>query len=131
MNLSDRIKAALNHADMSGSELAKIIKTTPSTVSDWVTGATKSISAKHGFPAALALNVNAQWLITGQGNMLDGVASNSDKELIFKCLSYVLEISPNINPDKLLLVGKMLFNASRKSKQVDKKEAEKLLSIVD
>ena len=71
-SLADRFSYALSEAkkkrsDLSKSVLAKHCGVRPSTVTDWFSGKTQTISRPYGEKAAELLSVSASWLIAGTG----------------------------------------------------------------
>ncbi|WP_179140838.1 helix-turn-helix domain-containing protein [Chromobacterium haemolyticum] len=75
--LSERIQAALEHAHMDQSELARRTGITSVAVNGWCTGATKSIKGENLLKAAAALKVSPQWLAYGKGTMTGDLPSLS------------------------------------------------------
>ena len=65
--LSERLKFAIEKADVSKSDLAKACGVKPASVSDWLSGKSKSMRAPVAQKAAEFLNVNLVWLSTGEG----------------------------------------------------------------
>lgn len=54
---------------MSPAELARAVKVKPPSVSDWLSGETKTIKGENLLRAAQALQCTPQWLATGLGPM--------------------------------------------------------------
>lgn len=68
--LKQRMALALQESPYEGgSELARAIGITAASVSDWLTGKTKSMKSETATKAARVLQVNALWLSTGEGPM--------------------------------------------------------------
>lgn len=67
--LADRITKALKHSGKTAANLAKELGITESAVSHWGNGNTKKIASDKLFAVARALNVNPEWLATGEGVM--------------------------------------------------------------
>ncbi|MXS81552.1 helix-turn-helix domain-containing protein [Nitrosomonas oligotropha] len=66
--LADRVKECLEEQpDKTQIGLAKACGISPPSVSDWVTGKTKSMQAENLIPASTYLNVDPHWLATGIG----------------------------------------------------------------
>lgn len=65
--LSDRLKEGMTDAGLSIAELARRAGVKHSTVSFWLSGKTKTMSATNANAAARALGVNVRWLIEGIG----------------------------------------------------------------
>ncbi len=69
MTLSERIKVAMDRVGMKAARLAREVGVKPPSVSNWITGETKSLSGETVVRAAKALGVNPRWLGTGEGPM--------------------------------------------------------------
>jgi transcriptional regulator with XRE-family HTH domain len=65
--LKDRLSVAMRDASVTAAELARACKIRPPSVSDWLSGETKSISGKNLLAASKRLGVTPEWLSTGQG----------------------------------------------------------------
>lgn len=66
--LSDRVKECLTEQPgKTQIGLAKACGISAASVSDWVTGKTKSIQGENLIPASTYLNVDPHWLATGKG----------------------------------------------------------------
>lgn len=65
--LKERLREALAAAGINQSELAAKVGISRASVSDWFTGATKTIEGANLTKAAEALRVDARWLATGDG----------------------------------------------------------------
>ncbi|RZT91163.1 transcriptional regulator with XRE-family HTH domain [Advenella incenata] len=70
-NLSERLRYAMQHADISQSDLARKTGAKRSSVSNWASGKTKNLKGKNLVLAAELLCVKSEWLATGQGPMKD------------------------------------------------------------
>lgn len=68
--LSERMRLALDAANMDQSELARLVNVSSVAVNGWCTGATKSIKGENLLKASSALGVDPLWLSTGKGEML-------------------------------------------------------------
>lgn len=66
--LSERLRNAMSKAGLSVMELARRSGVKHSTVSFWLSGKTKTMSATNANAAARALGVNVRWLIEGVGD---------------------------------------------------------------
>ncbi len=66
--LKDRMKAALDDANLKNAELARIAKTSRTAVSDWLSGKSKSIRGDKLIVISRALNVDPDWLANGKGD---------------------------------------------------------------
>lgn len=69
MGIRTRIRAALDTAQMSQSELARKIGVQPSAVNHWLSGRSKALKAENLVRIAKALSVSADWLETGMGSI--------------------------------------------------------------
>lgn len=65
--LADRIKEALTDAGRTQADLAEACNIKPPSVSEWVSGKTKSLKAATAQRAAAFLGVNMMWLTEGRG----------------------------------------------------------------
>ena len=70
--LSERLKLAIERAGVSKSDLAKTCGVKPASVSDWLSGKSKSMRAPVAQKAAEFLNVSLIWLSTGEGTPESG-----------------------------------------------------------
>lgn len=68
MSLIDRLKIALEESGATKSELARACGVKPASVSDWLSGKSKSMRAHTAQKAAAFLKVNPVWLATGEGS---------------------------------------------------------------
>ena len=68
-NLSERLKYALDEAQINQSELARRVGVTRGAVSLWFKGATNSLDGENLLKTAQALGFSASWLATGKGAM--------------------------------------------------------------
>lgn len=68
--LKERLAEALTYANLNAKELADIAKISPATLSHYKNGRSTKLSAEIAQKIADALNVNVEWLITGEGNMI-------------------------------------------------------------
>lgn len=81
--LADRLKTALARTGRTQSELSKGTGISHASVSFWVSGRTKTLSAKNATAVASFLGVNVKWLVEGVGPMLaDGTPSSFDADLV-------------------------------------------------
>lgn len=69
MSLSERIKLAMDRAKMSQVDLARAVGIKPPSVNGWLSGKAKFLRGENLLKAARALNVNQQWLASGDGAM--------------------------------------------------------------
>lgn len=65
--LAQRMKEALEDAGAIPADLARACKITPTSVSNWLSGETKSLKASTAMRAAEFLGVNQAWLAEGRG----------------------------------------------------------------
>lgn len=61
-----RLMQSLNDSSVSASDLARLVKVKPSSVSDWLSGKTKKIEGENLINVCNALNISAEWLIFGK-----------------------------------------------------------------
>jgi transcriptional regulator with XRE-family HTH domain len=78
--LSNRIRKALNYAGLSQAELSERINVSESTVSQWLSGETKTIKSSNASKVARACGVNLNWIATGEGSMLGKQTSPNSLE---------------------------------------------------
>ncbi len=69
MELKNRLKLAMSDPKVSGAALARACKVAAPSVSEWLSGETKSLSATNLLAAAKFLNVSPDWLASGIGQM--------------------------------------------------------------
>jgi phage repressor protein C with HTH and peptisase S24 domain len=69
MSLSERIKLAMDQAGMSQVDLARAVGIKPPSINGWLSGKSKFLRGENLLKAARALQVNQQWLATGDGDM--------------------------------------------------------------
>lgn len=75
---SERFAAGLSHADVTASQVAKHLKISPSSVSQWRTSDTNLPNAVNLIKTALFLGVDPLWLASGEGEMIgDGAKSTN------------------------------------------------------
>ena len=67
--LSERLEAARVAAGVSQADIARAAGVSTASVSDWFSGATKSLKTKSAMATARFLGVSLDWLTTGQGPM--------------------------------------------------------------
>ncbi|WP_026470330.1 XRE family transcriptional regulator [Alkanindiges illinoisensis] len=70
--LAERLKLAMEEATpkkMKGVELARCVGVKPPSVSDWLSGKSKTMEGENLLKAATCLGVNALWLASGTGEM--------------------------------------------------------------
>lgn len=66
---NDRLKHALQLADMKPAELARRCHVSTATVSDWRSGETKQLKAENADKICKVLNLSQSWLLHGKGEM--------------------------------------------------------------
>ena len=71
-SLSERLRLAIERAKVTKSELARACGVKPASVSDWLSGKSKSMRAPIAQKAAAFLNVSLLWLSTGEGDPESG-----------------------------------------------------------
>lgn len=67
--LSERLKEAMELAQVKQVDLARACDVRPPSVADWLTGRTKNIRGANLVAAARVLKVNEAWLADGKGTM--------------------------------------------------------------
>lgn len=67
--LGDRLRQALAKANKKPAHLAAACEVSAASVSDWLSGETKNLKGPNLYSAARFLDVNAEWLATGEGPM--------------------------------------------------------------
>ena len=70
MMLHDRIAAAMKHAKLTPKMMVDKTGLSKGAISFWLTGKTKNLKSESALSIAKATGVNAEWLITGVGDML-------------------------------------------------------------
>jgi transcriptional regulator with XRE-family HTH domain len=107
MAIADRILEALQDRASDGvtrSDLARACGVKPASVSQWVSGSTKSIRQDHLVKAADFLGVNIRWLAVGEGPKklehkevwLDIGGLSPDRQAALRALLDTLDDSPDI-----------------------------------
>lgn len=76
MDLAERLRMAMRHANKSQSQIAREIGKSTAAVSQWMTGAVKGLKADTANALEKATGVRAAWLVTGEGSMLEVGKSN-------------------------------------------------------
>lgn len=71
--LSERLKQARQHAGLTQDELAEKSGVTQASISKIELGKNKSENTTFGVQLAVACGVRCEWLVLGQGEMLDGL----------------------------------------------------------
>lgn len=69
MNLSDRLKLAMQAAGVSQADLARACGVKPPSIHGWLSGKAKFLRGENLLQAALVLKVRPDWLATGDGPM--------------------------------------------------------------
>lgn len=77
MNRPERVAKAIKHSKKLKKEIARECGVTPSAVTQWITGDSKSMKPENLFALAQATGVSAEWLANGTGEMT-GPASGFD-----------------------------------------------------
>lgn len=99
--LAERMKTAMGAKGCTLTELARAAGVKPPSVSDWLSGKTKTLKAATAFRAARFLNVSELWLIEGKGSMRN-YATDGHRSDQQKCESevapYVATLSPRDLP---------------------------------
>lgn len=80
MNLSDRLKLAMQAAGVSQADLARACGVKPPSIHGWLSGKSKFLRGENLLQASLALNVRPDWLATGKGEMPLTTAVNEIRE---------------------------------------------------
>lgn len=65
MTLAERIAEAMG--EMSAADFARAVKVSPSAVTHWLNGATKTLKAKTANLMEAATGYRASWIVTGKG----------------------------------------------------------------
>jgi len=91
--LAERLRYAMEvlpPKKIKGVELARAVGVRPPSVSDWLSGKSKTMEGENLLKAAKFLSVNANWLATGNGTATDKNTKNNDEEIaniLFKNLN--------------------------------------------
>lgn len=70
MNRPERIALAIKHSKKLKKEIARECAVSPSAVTQWITGDSKSMKPENLFALASATGVSAEWLANGTGEMI-------------------------------------------------------------
>lgn len=68
--LGERLRAAMDAANISQAELARACGVKPPSVHGWLSGKSRFLRGENLLRAALVLGVDHDWLATGRGEML-------------------------------------------------------------
>ncbi len=77
--LGERIKAARIEQGLAPVELARAVGVTGAAVSRWESGFVKNLKMLHLFSISRLLNVNPEWLATGQGAFKEQKITGQEK----------------------------------------------------
>jgi len=69
MDLAGRLRRSLEQSGMTASQLARASGVVPQTIGKLLDGSNKNFSCPSVFAIATALNVSAEWLATGKGQI--------------------------------------------------------------
>lgn len=69
---NDRLAIAIKESPFSQTDLARIVKVSNPTVSDWVKGKTKEMKRENVSPVCRTLDITEKWLFEGKGPMRPG-----------------------------------------------------------
>lgn len=64
---NERLQQAIEDSGLKKSAFAKKVGVSPPTVTDWISGEIKTISAPNAERVAAALSLNTKWLVSGKG----------------------------------------------------------------
>lgn len=118
-SLADRLTYALSEAkknrpDLSKSLIAKYCGVRPSTVTDWFSGKTLTISRPYGEKTAELLSVSSTWLISGSGNPYDRkVDKQNDNQTVPKGFVAITEYQIEVNGEKAKEISFVARNNGR------------------
>lgn len=107
--LAERLKYAMEVLPLKkikGVELARAVGVKPPSVSDWLSGKSKTMEGENLLRAAKHLNVNPVWLATGSGEVIADQKNNSKSLLNGLSTSNLKSLDNNVIPitSKLLPV---------------------------
>lgn len=69
MNLSTRLRLALESKGLKSIDLAKATGIGPGTIGDWLSGKSKTMVVENAFKVCEVLDVTQEWLFFGKGSM--------------------------------------------------------------
>lgn len=78
MQLHERIQIALTHAGKSQATVAREMGITPSAITQWLSGRTKTLKAETALALERVTGVKAAWIATGTGQKFVDVTSAQD-----------------------------------------------------
>jgi SOS-response transcriptional repressor LexA len=81
--LAERLEAARAAAQVSQADIARAAGVSTASVSDWFSGATKSLKTKSAIATAKLLNVSVEWLTTGQGPMRARAGELAERSAVY------------------------------------------------
>lgn len=98
MQLKDRIKEAMESAELAKAEFARATKSTPGAVTQWLSGETKSIKAEKANLMEIATGYSASWIVTGKGPKMaaDKFALNQTAALADTAQAAMNNIAPEL-----------------------------------
>lgn len=96
LTLADRIQHALDVRGKKAADLARACGVRPPSVSDWLTGETKSLKAHTAIKAATFLSVNIAWLTQGLG--VSGLETPAQFDTIVTAPTKATEPAPRYAP---------------------------------
>jgi transcriptional regulator with XRE-family HTH domain len=102
--LKQRLSVAMRDASVTAADLARACKIKPPSVSDWLSGETKSIRGSNLLAAARLLGVNPEWLDTGQGPRDAPTSAPGHSQSVRLDPEILLDIAETLN-DRYALEG--------------------------
>jgi len=108
--MKERIKEFIEYKGITAGELASSLDVQRSNISHILNGRNKPGAALIEKLLLVFPDLNARWLLTGEGNMLENTSSNSDKGSETKetsaATSFAAKMAEKIIPDRDFETGK-------------------------
>ncbi len=116
--LAERLKYAMETLPpkkIKGVELARVVGVKPPSVSDWLSGKSKTMEGENLLKTAKYLNINPVWLATGKGEISSDITTNQS-ELVNNSDSITALRNPAL--EKIIIQLEKLDQENKLSPQV-------------
>lgn len=129
LTLADRIQHALDVRGKKAADLARACGVRPPSVSDWLTGETKSLKAHTAIKAAAFLSVNIAWLTQGVG--VSGLETPAQFDTIVTAPAKATEPAPRYAPWPFKLVPREAIEQLADHQLLDRLERTMMTRIAE
>jgi len=99
MELKDRIREAMEYAEMTRADLARATKRTGAAVTQWLDGDVKSLKAETAALMERATGYSSTWLVTGKGSKLASEVSASPAGLSDWAMDLAVQLDALTTPE--------------------------------